>query len=553
MSIASSLLITMSLTALLEIAISLILLYLLFSQITLSIVELYAGIANTRGKFLYERLCEALGETSTEKIYKSAPVNALYREGAEQNSGKKNDSPTYISPAVFAQAVVSLAAPNPIPAGATSILTDPGTPTSLQAFVYTDDLPSTDSLGNLLKAQLQDAALTGTKDAEAQKLTQNLIDWYNDFQQRLTGRYKRRLRLPLLGVGFLVAFVFNVDTLRIVAYLRTHTADRQQAVALATRFVQAHPDGVTEGIFSPDFGRGKPDSTAIRQRAIAGYADTIAAYLQGNGLPIGWWTKSPPVTDSTNTAALVNSFYVPKPGGVAEQLPSQIQQSFLAIDTVASGKLLRKAGKILFPDLTDKQQKSLKSSPFENQVRNTMKTIVQAQLAMKPSPDYTKAVKAQGAIQEMLNLLEYGALHKKPISAADSLIVANSITDCERLLAITKTVRPVRWAYAPYYLRYQRPKDAAQSMQLGGEGSTAHMTYQPWKRVPTNPHDPEFKSYPVLDGQPELTWRAAGSWWCLIGWSLTALAMMVGAPFWFDLLNRLVNIRNVGIKPSRAS
>ena len=35
----------------------------------------------------------------------------------------------------------------------------------------------------------------------------------------------------------------------------------------------------------------------------------------------------------------------------------------------------------------------------------------------------------------------------------------------------------------------------------------------------------------------------------LPGWLITALACMLGAPFWFDLLNKLVNVRNTGPKP----
>jgi hypothetical protein len=34
------------------------------------------------------------------------------------------------------------------------------------------------------------------------------------------------------------------------------------------------------------------------------------------------------------------------------------------------------------------------------------------------------------------------------------------------------------------------------------------------------------------------------------GWLLTALSVLFGAPFWFDLLARLVNLRGTGQKPS---
>jgi hypothetical protein len=37
----------------------------------------------------------------------------------------------------------------------------------------------------------------------------------------------------------------------------------------------------------------------------------------------------------------------------------------------------------------------------------------------------------------------------------------------------------------------------------------------------------------------------------LLGWFLSAVAISLGAPFWFDLLNKLMNIRNAGKKPAK--
>ncbi len=39
----------------------------------------------------------------------------------------------------------------------------------------------------------------------------------------------------------------------------------------------------------------------------------------------------------------------------------------------------------------------------------------------------------------------------------------------------------------------------------------------------------------------------------LMGLALTAVAASMGAPFWFDLLNKLVNVRSAGIKPTKSS
>jgi hypothetical protein len=38
----------------------------------------------------------------------------------------------------------------------------------------------------------------------------------------------------------------------------------------------------------------------------------------------------------------------------------------------------------------------------------------------------------------------------------------------------------------------------------------------------------------------------------ILGWLLTAAALSLGAPFWFDLLNQIINLRGAGTKPQRA-
>jgi hypothetical protein len=50
-------------------------------------------------------------------------------------------------------------------------------------------------------------------------------------------------------------------------------------------------------------------------------------------------------------------------------------------------------------------------------------------------------------------------------------------------------------------------------------------------------------------GQPD-----GGNSWTLkiIGWLLTALAVSLGAPFWFDLLNKFIVIRSA-VKPREKS
>jgi hypothetical protein len=52
----------------------------------------------------------------------------------------------------------------------------------------------------------------------------------------------------------------------------------------------------------------------------------------------------------------------------------------------------------------------------------------------------------------------------------------------------------------------------------------------------------------------DLSWHVVGPWaYNLFGWLLTAIAVSLGAPFWFDLINKFINIRMVGQKPATAA
>lgn len=49
-----------------------------------------------------------------------------------------------------------------------------------------------------------------------------------------------------------------------------------------------------------------------------------------------------------------------------------------------------------------------------------------------------------------------------------------------------------------------------------------------------------------------LHWDGGWVWlWRFVGWTLTALAISLGAPFWFDLLSKVSNLRAAGCKPKK--
>jgi hypothetical protein len=54
-----------------------------------------------------------------------------------------------------------------------------------------------------------------------------------------------------------------------------------------------------------------------------------------------------------------------------------------------------------------------------------------------------------------------------------------------------------------------------------------------------------WSSVPTTDGFRQWAER-------VLGWLLTAIAVSLGAPFWFDTLNKFMNVRNAGRSPSEA-
>ena len=53
----------------------------------------------------------------------------------------------------------------------------------------------------------------------------------------------------------------------------------------------------------------------------------------------------------------------------------------------------------------------------------------------------------------------------------------------------------------------------------------------------------------VLSGKDPIAHLGEGAY-NVLGWLLTAIAISLGAPFWFDLINKFVNVRMVGQKPA---
>lgn len=122
---------------------------------------------------------------------------------------------------------------------------------------------------------------------------------------------------------------------------------------------------------------------------------------------------------------------------------------------------------------------------------------------------------------------------------------ADTLAIYERLESDPATLQMVVGMAEDYVEGRQDQQIAAPRMSPEFDESMAKLEYLIQNQI-------ETVSSPLGLGWKNVTWGDFG-WYDvlvkLLGWTVTALAVSLGAPFWFDLLRKLVSIRSSGNKP----
>ncbi|WP_210514557.1 hypothetical protein [Hymenobacter terricola] len=278
-------------------AIALITLYLFFSQLTLSLVELPAGFLNKRGRYLHDHLEKALGPAAHLGFYGAAAIKSLMTEPKEKNwmVGWVPVWPAYVSETLFAQTIinwVSEQAPAP-PAGAAP-------PPAIEKFESgmsgLHGTPTDKDFQKLLQTLYNSAIATapGNPAEQSQALQRNLETWFHEYGSRLSGWYKRDQRWPLFLTGLVVAVLADVDTVRLARFV-ADTSNSKARLALVEAGVLAtqgaapasggyRPDGPPPADTAKDPGREVLKNAAAA--AVLDFQKTLRAVPQV-GLPLG--------------------------------------------------------------------------------------------------------------------------------------------------------------------------------------------------------------------------------------------------------------------------
>ncbi|MEM8960058.1 MAG: hypothetical protein AAGD38_01145 [Acidobacteriota bacterium] len=288
-------------SALLDVAIGLIFLYLTLSLITTAGVELIQNLVNKRAKDLEKGLKELLqDDTLVDDFYDHPLVRALYlgkrTPSTEAAAGKKADKtcqlPSYIPSRTFVLALLDVIQPagqdgdtvkksgaaeaTPPPAKHQEVAARAtATANAGMEFALTNSQAVSTlrkTVMEMKRGDLKQALLTliDAADEDAERLRKNLEEWYDHAMTGVASWFKRWSQYVSLAIGLIVVVAINVDTIAVVTDLNQNEIVREALVEAA------------DGIVQTSGGQTPPTTTQA--------VDALEAASKKAALPIGWST-----------------------------------------------------------------------------------------------------------------------------------------------------------------------------------------------------------------------------------------------------------------------
>jgi len=216
----------MDVLIILEVAIGIILVYLILSLVCTSLVEALIGTTGLKSKTLQKAIVRLLGDEKLAKsIYADPEIVALH--------GPKEQLPSYIPTDVFARCILNVATNN-------EWRKSGSLPTVMrEKFVaLSSGGGAQQKLGKMLVDFIDEA------NGDIHLLHNKIELWFDRTNDRSTGWFKRKVNWWLVGLGFAVALAVNADTIQIFQRLSDDPALRVAAVQLASERVSNNPDAV---------------------------------------------------------------------------------------------------------------------------------------------------------------------------------------------------------------------------------------------------------------------------------------------------------------------
>jgi hypothetical protein len=299
--------------AFIDIAIGLVLMYLMLSLVCTVVNEFIATQLKLRSASLESGLKQLLDDPVVrDSFYNHGLIdgvsNAVTR-GQEALSSSFNSLSSKVA-APIDSALATMAAPDllkgPPPAKGTAALIVPAAARTTEhpAYISSDrfakaligsldtatPIPALadirEAIGKLPPSNLKDALLSSLTVAgtDLDKFRKDVATWFDDSMERLGGAYKRQLKWISLIIGLLIAIIVNADSFEVGYALWSDNALRAQMVELAGPIVSN--------------GNQTPDAKTVSDVATSFNKATSTL----RPLPIGWPVRAMPACSECGEA-----------------------------------------------------------------------------------------------------------------------------------------------------------------------------------------------------------------------------------------------------------
>ncbi|HEU5165248.1 MAG TPA: hypothetical protein VFU29_06900 [Chitinophagaceae bacterium] len=284
-------------TLIIQIVISVLVIYLIFSVMVFVIVEWFTMIIRLRGKMLRDALFNLFNDIKEkkgmgERLYNHPQIEKLMRD---------HKLPSYIPATNVTLALIDLIKSEKAPDANDLPNEDEKTYQQFkQGLLQLEDGP--------LKKLL--TSITGHSRNLA-FLTISIEKWYNEYMDRVTGWYKVHVRNIVLVVSALVTLAFNIDTIHIIKVAATDPKTRERlnlladevlkdslitnAVLRQENFQDYYDEYVNDDSFD---GRDSIEKVLFRDSLVANYNnESLDQLIKLNqmvrqwDLPVGWEIK----------------------------------------------------------------------------------------------------------------------------------------------------------------------------------------------------------------------------------------------------------------------
>jgi len=212
----------------LDVVIGLVFIYSLYSLLTTTVTEMVATLIRLRSSFLESGIKRMLDDGSKTTVLSEGFFNQpLIKYLGSGSLGGLIKKPSYLSAQNFSKALLEL-----LKVEGGKLLKETPSPTTLAKIQESlKKLTSTSETITFIHSLLEDA------QNDLDKFKTSLEQWYDDTMERVTSWYKKWIQLIMFFIGFLIAAIFNVDTISIVKKLSHDPKAREQYISFAQKLV----------------------------------------------------------------------------------------------------------------------------------------------------------------------------------------------------------------------------------------------------------------------------------------------------------------------------